>query len=514
LPQNEVCGDNKDNDCNGLTDENVNACGKCDDSCYTKNYDSETDLNEGSFNGTSQNTNPINPNCGAGSVCLDSKTYETPYIWIANTGENRVVRLNTKTGAKELDVPSYGTSPSRTAVVISDGSVWVGNRGWDQNEPYADTNKSNLVHLAMDGSLICRGDVPGIVRAVSIDKNGNVWAGSWYNSQMYVFSGKEVEPSSDFPRCKLITIVNIGCRPYGAAGDKQGYIWVACNSDWSNSFNWAQQSVTSININTYEVNHYVPPPDFGCFNTYGITVDGDRNIWIGGYACASVFRFNANSQVWSKIDIAEGLPRGVAVSQDGYAYVGISHDKQGGIYNHFVAKIDVKTNQYIPIDLGPNGLHPIGTAIDSDGMVWVVNHLSNNAARINPNNYQIDFFPVGTNPYTYSDMTGLQAGMYTNPDGTFTIQFDSGYSKAKWYSVEWSGIENPPITNILVRVRSAPDQSSLANAQWTNYFDNSPADIRGQVPDNRWLEIQFRLTTSDSNQTPVLSSFKVNWARP
>ncbi|MGC8928843.1 MAG: hypothetical protein ACP5QK_13105, partial [Myxococcota bacterium] len=503
-----------DNDCNGLTDENVNACGKCDDSCYVKNYDTEQDLNNGNFNGTSQNTNPINPGCGPGSVCLDSKTYETPYIWIANTGENRVVRLNTKTGVKELDVPSYGTSPSRTAVVISDGSVWVGNRGWNQDEPYPDTNMSNLVHLSMDGSLICRGDVPGIVRAVSIDKNGNVWAGSWFNSQMYVFSGKEVEPANDYPRCKLITVVNIGCRPYGAAGDKQGYIWVACNSDWSNSFNWVQQSVTSINVNTYEVNHYVPPTDFGCFNTYGITVDGDRNVWIGGYACAAVFRFNANSQIWSKIDIAEGLPRGVSVSQDGYAYVGISHDRQGWEKNHLVAKIDVKTNRYEIIDLGANGLHPIGTAIDSDGMVWVVNYLSNNAARINPNTYQIDFFPVGTNPYTYSDMTGLQAGMYTNPEGTFTIQFDSGYSNAKWYSVEWSGIENPPITNIMVRVRSAGDKNGLANAVWTTYFDNSPADIRNQVPDNRWLEIQFRLTTSDSNQTPVLSSFKVNWSRP
>jgi len=514
LPQQEVCGDGLDNDCNGLTDENVNACGKCDDSCYTKNYDSEQDLNKGSFNGTSQSTNPNNPSCGPGSVCLDSRTYETPYIWIANTGENKVVRLNTKTGVKELDVPSYGQSPSRTAVVISDGSVWVGNRGWNQPEPYSDTNLSNLVHLSMDGHLICRGDVPGIVRAVSIDKNGDVWAGSWFNSQMYVFSGKEVEPSPDFPRCKLKTIVNIGCRPYGAAGDKQGYIWVACNSDWSNSFDPSRQSVTSINTSTYEVQHYVPPSNFGCFNTYGITVDGDRNIWVGGYSCSSVFRFNANTQQWWKIDIIEGHPRGITVSQDGYAYTAISHDSGWGDRGHWVAKIDVKTHKYMIIDLGANGIHPIGTAIDSAGMVWVVNLLTNNAARINPNTYQIDFFYVGTNPYTYSDMTGLQAGMYTNPDGTFTIQFDSGYTNARWYSVEWTGIENPPITNIMVRVRSAPNQAGLANAQWTQYFDNSPADIHNQVPDNRWLEVQFRLTTNDSNQTPVLSSFKINWARP
>ncbi|MCX7944061.1 MAG: MopE-related protein [Deltaproteobacteria bacterium] len=514
LPVVEVCGDNKDNDCDGLTDENVNACGKCDGSCYTKGYDSEKDFGSGNFNGTSQNTNPINPNCGPGSICLDSKTIETPYIWIANTGENKVVRLNTKTGVKELDVWSYGTSPSRTAVVLSDGSVWVGNRGWDQDPPYSDTNKSNVVHLAMDGSLICRGDVPGIVRAISIDKNGNVWVGSWYNSQMYVFSGKDVELSPDFPKCKLINIVSIGCRPYGAAGDKQGYIWVACNSDWSNSFNWQQQSIVSINVNNYEVRHYVPPQNFNCFNTYGITVDGDRNVWIGGFACAAVFKFNANSQSWTKIDIAEGRPRGVAVSNDGYAYVAISHDINWGDRHHLVAKIDVKTNRYELIDLGANGIHPIGTAIDSDGMVWVVNLLTNNAARINPKNYRIDFFHVGTNPYTYSDMTGLQAGLYTNPDGTFTIQFDSGYSKAQWYSVEWTGIEDPPITNILVRVRSAPSQNELVNAQWTQYFDNSPANIRNRVPDNRWLEIQFRLTTSDSTKTPVLSSFKVNWARP
>jgi hypothetical protein len=52
---------------------------------------------------------------------------------------------------------------------------------------------------------------------------------------------------------------------------------------------------------------------------------------------------------------------------------------------------------------------------------------------------------------------------------------------------------------------------------FTNYFDADPAqqppwvmDIRGSVPDNRWLQLEVTLTTQD-DVSPAFSDLKVFW---
>ena len=61
------------------------------------------------------------------TICIDVSTKELSSIWIANTETGTLARFNADTGTADLVVASYGEHPSRTAVVVDDGSVWVGN---------------------------------------------------------------------------------------------------------------------------------------------------------------------------------------------------------------------------------------------------------------------------------------------------------------------------------------------------------------------------------------------------
>jgi cysteine-rich repeat protein len=485
------------------------------------NYDVQEGAVEwaaGDKDGTSnQPANSPDPDClDPKNLCLDSTTKSLKHIWIANSNDHEVVRINVDTGAVEKEVSSWGENPSRTAVVTKDSSVWVGNRSWSN---YNDPAKSNVVHLDVDGKLICRGDLTGMVRAVGIDKDGNVWAGSYHQHKLFKFSGTEVDENQSPPRCKKLAEVGIPACPYGAIGDGKGNLWVAGNCNWASYFDITIESVSRIDVatNTVVGTYNAPPSVAGCFAVYGITVDGQGRVIIGTHAdnCRGLFRFTPETNSWEWISSAfVGSTRGVVVDQDGYIYAAISH--AGGDMRH-VVRVTPDFKNISALDLGGGMAHPVGAAIDRNGKLWTAGRNSGSCARIDVkkwgNSPKVDIFPTnGSDPYTYSDMTGFQHLMFTNPEGTWRQQFDGGADKINWKTVEWTGKEEAGITDIKVRARSAATEAGLAMAGWTSYFTASPAHIDG-LPTYRWLEVEVKLTSTDPNKTPVVHSLSVHWAK-
>ncbi len=138
----EVCN-YKDDNCDGQIDEGVaSPCGDCESVCLVGVGEEEDD----DFDPTPDNTAGLNKTQDGG-LTLDSSTLELPFIWVANSGENTVSKLNTKSGC-EVARYSVCSNPSRTAV-----------------------------DLGGNGIIACRGD--GKVAKVAvfiedcIDKNGN-----------------------------------------------------------------------------------------------------------------------------------------------------------------------------------------------------------------------------------------------------------------------------------------------------------------------------------------------------
>ena len=522
------CGDgvaNGPEDCDGM--DFVVSCplSQCWCSSDCKLYVDESDDGEDWDDGDSDGVNnepdvAVDPLClEPDTLCLDATQSSLQHLWIANANHHEVVRINVDNGVVEKEVSSHGMYPSRTAVVVADGSVWVGNRAYSSGASTSNPAHSNMVHLSKEGELICRADILGNVRAVGIDQNGDVWAGSWEQHKAYKVSGTLVDEDQNPPRCIILGEVQLDGCPYGAAGDSQGNIWFANNCNWGNNFNPFIQSVERVDIETVEsTGVYVAPSSLaGCFNVYGMTVDGEGRILVGSYACQGVFRLTPGTDTWEWLNTSSiGCPRGAVVDHDGYIYFAISNKPGPGDRRH-VIRVEPDFSSFQTLDLGSPMLHPVGVAIDRNGKLWTAGRNSDSCARIAVadwgDNPEVNHFPTnGDDPYTYSDMTGFQHLLFTNPEGTWTQNYDGGADTVYWKSAEWTGIEEPGVTDLAIRARSAAAQGTLDQAGWTAWITDSPANLEG-LPNLRWLQVQVRLQSNDSEKTPILTGLSVQWIK-
>ncbi len=527
-PGGEVCND-ADDDCDGLVDEGtLNACGTCPGTpCYEESFPgAEGWACAGCGLDGAGPGDPANPDalCGPTQLCLDRANFEQPYIWIARTGENTVQRINTRTFQSDFVTPSYGWSPSRTAVAV-DGSVWVGHRGCQYQLSGCDGGNpehGNAVHVATDGSLICRADVVGAangiaVRAITLDGNDDVWIGSWDGAAIYQYSGSQVDASVSPPRCVQLRRVDLAwngspVRAYGAAVTAAGHLWIAT---------LGSGPTLKVDVATGQIVDAVSLP----YPSYGIAVDQRGNVWFGtwqgvGGAMRLDTATNTVTQVrppvsWNGRDLGceqGSLTRGVAVDVDGNVWnTNWSCDS--------ISKYDPDGNHLGTFDVG-NG--PLGVAIDTDGQVWVVNYSGSSATVLDAQGNLVTEVQGLAEPYTYSDMTGLQLRLVTRQNGVWTTTYDAGHAAARWSRVEWTASSLPPGTSVCVRSRTAETRSALALAQYGRLlcspteFPMTPpavAPLAGEVADGRFLQLEVQLQGAN-DQTPIVDGLEVFWERP
>ena len=502
----EIC-DSLDNDCDGEIDEGVTSpCGGCGPVCVISAGSTGETVFDGYFNGTSVNDD--------GHVELDSSTLQLTMIWVANSGQGTISKINTLDG-REVARYQLCSDPSRTSV-DADGNCWIGCRGDGRVgkvilavENCDDKNGNGVIDTSVDSNdngvidggemlgsgsdecvqFIVQPDGSNTARAVGVDKDNHAWVGMWDTSRLWKLHRDDGSSMQS---------ISIPTNPYGIAIDQTGIIWISGRGN---------NTLVRVDPNTGSTNSY--SPNIGCYSPYGIAIDENGRVWTANYSCWNVaYRFDPVTHEWLAAS-TDAHPRGVAADGQGFVYV--ANDAASR-----VAKIDVNTMATVGYaDLG-GGRNPVGVAVDFSDKLWAVNQSASSATRIDTTNMNVEMeVPTGPNPYTYSDMTGYAQKTIVAPAGTFRQIFEGWEdTTTKWLVVELS-VNLPGDTSVDVRVRSAEEVDELEVAFWSPYFGPFPpeslpvnlsewAEITG-----RFLEVEIRLHSDIDSNVPILQGIDV-----
>ncbi len=457
-----------------------------------------------------------------------------PVMWIANAGEDTLSKIDTNTGKELGRYRTFfgsgaftnhgafsGPAPSRSAVDI-DGNAYIANRHFDGRRPMimkvlsdsfidrngnlaadtstdannsgtiSNTETSNVADANANGFFDCNAttcdsadervawtstlpvsEAGGLGRAMCIGTDGNLWIGV-FSTQHYYKVNATTGAIMSGPHA-------VGWTPYGCLVDGNGILWSASlgtqlgrldtNNPASTAvFNDGSSSNYGIALGNGKVylasqsnfgfrqfdpatNTFSTPGGTKSFSSLGISVDGSGNIWTGPYTTAGVRKYNA-----------------AGVQQCAGA-------------NQFGGQIETR-----------------GVIIDADNNIWQINRFTNSIAKYRGTDCSpLGTFPVGFDPYTYSDATGFAARNSTTPTGTWTVIRDSGASGQAWSGIAWTAaIASGAAVQISARADNNP--ANLVNLPFV------PVPTSGANPGvtGRYIQVQARLNANTNGVSPVL----------
>ncbi len=487
-----------------------------------------------------------------GSITLDVTRIESQFIWISNTGEGTISKVDTRTYEEvaryETGPAGNGNDPSRTSVNTF-GDVFVGNRGGRSltkisslGEFCPDTNGDGMVTTStgptdvlpwgQDDCVMWHVDLPngGLIRSVAAQDvrpdddlvQPAVWVGGW--------DGRVWKLSSD--RGDILVETDSPVQNYGFALDGLGNLWI---SGWTN--NAIGRIDTTLCVDNASCN--VPvctgegPGNDDCvkqsipmpFRPYGITVDFKQRVWVGGDETA---RYVFTDAVGSRLTrVSSVFIHGIAADDKGFIW--------GAGLGSGVIRYDAEDPSQM-LAVPQTGLSPKGMAVDLDGKIWAINLSDDSAIVIEPGatlNDNTVSVPVNglVAPYTYSDMTGSQLRFATDERGFYRRVFEgcaltSSVLETQWNELRWD-VSTPGNSKVLFRVRGANTRAELANAEWfaiaTVPPDMSPFDLAAALAANglgssQFIEIEAALSAerdaADNVIAPKLRAMEVTYSCP
>jgi streptogramin lyase len=206
---------------------------------------------------------------------------------------------------------------------------------------------------------------------------GNIWIGTVNTGMVYKLDGANG---------LVLQSASIGIGAYGGAVDGRGGFWVVAMGCTIGMCRIGRVDMTTLEM----VPHQVP-----C--GYGISVDKWGRIWTSGLNCVN--RFDPATETSQTLQTPGNFNRGIAVDNNGYVWAAVT---SGNVLQVTEDTVEL-VNQF---HVGPEAV--VGVAVDFFGYIWAISQGGNEALKIDPVTYEVQECPVGSGPYTYSDMTGFQ----------------------------------------------------------------------------------------------------------
>jgi hypothetical protein len=343
-------------------------------------------------------------------------------VWIANSGEHTVSKLDTRTMTevgRYYTRPDQQGSPSRTSVSIDGKAVVVANRHggltkiWarpeycdrqeqqrqdrhlhrqEQRAPVRPGRVRRLVHRLprRHHPAPRRLDLRHLQRRTCEYEDQQIWTAASYGANpngspcqgakgitVYRVNGDTgmIDDTVDLPN---ITCGALGA--YGAAVDTDNNVWF---------FVFGGGII-------FRVDHQTLAAEVVNKGFYGITVDTKSRVWLDDGS-----RYDPLTKTWANQigDLQPNGGSGVAVDLKGRVW----HATNGGL-----GWLDSETMVVGgKVNLPNNGLAR-GIGVDVDGYIWAVPLGGTVAYRIHPETFEIATYDGLNSPYTYSDMAGGQ----------------------------------------------------------------------------------------------------------
>jgi len=504
----------------------------------SKTYTLDADFDLGLLDGVNHNA----PN--GNQLQLNQIGTTFPVMWIANAGEDTLSKIDTnankevgryRTWFGPAGQPGYaphlgnayaGAAPSRTAVDIQ-GNAYVLNRhfdgrsavllkilaegGIDRNGngtietsadadnngiitgaeilPLGDTNGNSIIDAGeiVDERVAWAVRVPdGIAaplrtgrlgRSLCIAPDGNLWVGLYSDSAYYKVSSTDGHTiSGPHP---------IGVTPYGCLVDKNSVLWSANLGS----------ALGRLDTNTLAAAQF----SFSMSN-YGIALGNDM-VYLATYGGAGGKPYAQFNPATNSFSTPAALSYGaLGVATDGSGNIIAGNYFSGGVAK-FAPSGAVLWSK--PAQAGTGEVR--GVAVDANNDVWLIHRTSANLSKYRgTDGTPLGVFPIGDQPYTYSDAAGFAARNITNNTGTWTVVFDSAAAGTQWGKINWSDLV-PAGASVQVQARSADAQGDLPLQAYLPVAKGVQFAAQG-----RFIQIQARLNADTNDESPILYDLAVN----
>jgi hypothetical protein len=330
------------------------------------------------------------------------------YIWIANSSQGTVSKINTQTMEEEgryIVRPDSNGSPSRTSVSLN-GDVAVANRSGGLTKIHAfEENCPEPGNTSTGGDDILPwqdGCIAWHTPMAYQSQRPVAWAPGVYDPHDCLWKDEKVWTSGTMGGGVEVVLVdgdtgvieqtvfvpevpNDGFGIYGGAVDSEGNFW---------GTQLGGGTMVRVDRDDYEYETW--PANYG---GYGMTVDENGRVWQCSY---QVTRFDYASETFETNNNAGGSGGCMA---DGNGLIWLAS-------NPMVA-VDIETLDVVQTIGLPNYVH--GVSVDFYGFVWGVTQGQPFAYRVDPATEEIETFTGLVGPYTYSDMTGWALSNVVGP---------------------------------------------------------------------------------------------------
>jgi hypothetical protein len=495
------------------------------------------------------------------------------FIWVSDTAANSISKIDTRTHEEVARYAVGAPDPSRTSVSMN-GDAYVASRNGkgvtkisgagqqcpDSNGDGRITTSTGATDVLPFGGDDCvlwfkqfdqeiRGvaaqDIPAVTeqvpqldgppKIVTTPEAHYVWVGL-----STIGEGDPMQPAPgvampmayklDGATGEEILRTPMPRGAYGFALDGNGILWLTGGAYWNGNLAFidTEQCIDAASCN-------VEPCRVTCSETrcpttcdgavkaditlepgdaYGITVDCKQRVWLGG----TMKRYDHGAAENERLVVAKSDPTTGSVP---YAS-GIAADGRGWVWgaSDALVRLDAETLERHERVALASYVH--GVAVDADGQVWGITmqeslHLVMPGATITDNAVRNDAVLGLVQPYTYSDMTGVQLRLAAGAGpGRYRHVFEGCAEgvATSWDELRWD-VETPGKSWVVIQTRSAETRAALDAAVWLPVTVVPATAATAQLatvlalsaqPPGRLLEIKIELHLDPGNRSRCTSS--------